>query len=201
MKTIRKALLAMLVGMLALCGTGCSSSGGTAPVLTVGGVELTVGESHPASLTSEDFETTFPGNYMVIGAMPGKSWLSTFMVAQKEGKNYAYLYVYNPDREEKQYGLATIYRVDFDMNSEEADYWAEDNILVNGINFYGMDYEAVKEAMASYKLKGEADSEELMYQRYEDGKYKYIISFNKETKIVESVSVEMTISKSYNEAG
>lgn len=79
------------------------------------------------------------------------------------------------------------------MNSEEADYWTTSNIVFNGINLYGMDSAAVKEAMSEYKLNSEGDSGSLYYV---DGKYNYSISFDN-NGLVEEVSIEMDIPKSY----
>lgn len=183
-----------------LFGTaGCSliAGGGTPPVLTVDGIEITIGESRPYDLTSQGFETSFAGNYAVIGDMPGNSWLSDLMSAKKDDETYAYLYIYNPERESESYGLCKIYKMTFDMNSEEKDYWAEDNILVNGIDFKGMDSGEVKVAMADYELARETDAGSL---RYEDGDYEYFFYFDEETGAVQEISVELVIPKSYDEA-
>lgn len=192
-------VIASMLVFLLLPAAGCSliAGGGTPPVLTVDEIDITIGESRPCDLTSEGFETSFAGNYMVIGELPGNSWLSNFMVAEKDNSNYAYLYVYNPDRESKAYGFATIYKVTFCMNSEEKDYWAENNILVNGMDFHEMTSDEVKEAMKDYKLAHETDFGAL---RYEDGEYKYIFYFDEETGVVEEIDVELVIPKSYDEA-
>lgn len=194
----RGVIVSMLVLFL-LQAAGCSliAGGGTPPVLTVDGIDITIGESRPYDLTSQGFETSFAGNYMVIGDMPGNSWLSDLMSAKKDDETYAYLYIYNPERESESYGLCKIYRMTFDMNSEEEDYWAKDNILVNGIDFKGMDSDEVKVAMADYELARETDAGSL---RYEDGDYEYFFYFDEETGVVQEISVELTIPKSYDEA-
>ncbi len=189
-------LVIALLSMTAFCA-GCSERGGTPPVLTIGDTEITLGESSPGHLLSQDFEVAFAGNYMPIGNMPANSWLSDLLVAKKDQKNYAYLYIYNPEKKETPYLNATLYKVSFKIHSKEEDYWAENNTLVNGIDFSGMDSPAVKEAMADYKLANETDSGSL---RFEDGSYKYFISFSEETGVVEEVGVEMAIAKSYSSA-
>lgn len=195
----KRVTIVCLVCLMLFSAVGCSavSGGGTPPVLTVDGIDITVGESRPYDLTSQGFETSFAGNYMAIGELPGNSWLSDFLVTKKDESTYAYLYIYNPDRESASYGLSTIYKATFTMHSEEKDYWAENNILVNGVNFYNMTSDEVKEAMKDYKLANETDFGSL---RYEDGSYKYFFSFNEESGVVEEISVEMTIAKSYDAA-
>lgn len=78
------------------------------------------------------------------------------------------------------------------MYSEEESYWAQDNVLINGIDFYGMDAEAVKEKMSEYKIA----SDDSTYLSYKDGKYSYRFTFD-ESGIVEEIEVEMSIDKSY----
>ena len=77
--------------------TGCSSDKGTPPVLSVDGMELTLGECTPSSFSSQDFEIGVPGGGVPLGEMPGNSWLSSFLTARKNGESYAYLYVYKTD--------------------------------------------------------------------------------------------------------
>lgn len=189
--------MVMLFVSLMLAGTGCSSDEGTPPVLNVNGIEITLGASSPGNLTSQDYEAVFPGNYVPIGNMPAKSWLSSFLSISKDHQTYGYFYLYNPENEEKPYLSSTIYKVTFHMNSEEESYWAENNILVNGVDFFGMDSASVKEKMSEYKLANETDSGSL---RYEDGSYEYFFRFDEETGTVSEITVEMTISKSYTEA-
>lgn len=81
------------------------------------------------------------------------------------------------------------------MNSEENSYWAVNNVLVNGINFYGMNSDEVKAAMQALKAPRETSYGSLIY---EDGQYSYTIRFD-DNGVVEEVEVEMTIAKSYNE--
>ena len=127
--------------------------------------------------------------------MPGKSWLSTFMTLKKDDQSYAYVYVYNPERSEVLVTSATIYKLSFSMHGEdtEASYWAEDNVLVNGTNYFGMDADGVKETMAEFK----ALSEEGDYLSYRDGKYLYRFELD-ENGVVDEVEVEMDIEKSYS---
>lgn len=189
----RTILSILLIFTMLFSITGCSSDKGTPPVLSVDGMELTLGECTPSSFSSQDFEIGVPGGGVPLGEMPGNSWLSSFLTARKNGESYAYLYVYNPGKEDVYYLGATIYKVTFTMNSEEADYWTTSNIVFNGINLYGMDSAAVKEAMSEYKLNSEGDSGSLYYV---DGKYNYSISFDN-NGLVEEVNIEMDIPKSY----
>ncbi len=126
--------------------------------------------------------------------MPGKSWLSTFMTLKKDGSSYAYLYVYNPGRDEVFVTSATIYKLSFSMHAEdtESSYWAEDNVLVNGVNYFGMNADDVKETMTEFK----ALSEDSDYLSYQDGKYTYRFDLD-DNGIVEEVEVEMDIDKDY----
>lgn len=195
MKQNRKKFAGIiLAAAMAMALSGCSSKG-TAPVLTVDGKEVTLGETKGSVFPLTEFAMEIPGQGTPMGMMPGKSWLSTFMTLKKDGKSYAYLYVYNPDRSEVLVTSATIYKVTFSMHSEEteASFWAEDNILVNGVDYSGMDAEAVKDTMAEYK----ALSEESEYLSYRDGKYLYRFDLD-ENGIVEEVEVEMEIDKSYS---
>lgn len=192
-KDMKKCIVSMCLLIAVIFSmTGCSG-GGTPPVLTVDGTDITIGESRPFDLP-EGFETSFAGNVIAIGEMPGNSWLSDLMVAEKDNVNYAYLYLYNPDRDSKSYNLANIYKVTFHMHSEEESYWAEDNILINGMDFYGMNSDEVKEQMKDYKLANETDFGSL---RFEDGSYKYFFSFDEATGVVDEITVEMTIRKNY----
>lgn len=175
---------------------GCGESG-TPPVLTVDGKDITIGESTPFSLP-EGFEFTLAGNYLPIGTMPGNSWMSDLLSAKKDGETYAYVYVYNPSKEEVTYLGATIYKASFSMNSEDASYWAVNNILVNGINFYGMNIEEVKAAMQEYKAPSESTYGDRTTLLYKDGSYYYTIRFG-ENGLVDEVQVEKTIAKSYSE--
>lgn len=189
----KRILAAALTLAILLMGAGCSG-GGTPPVLTFDGIELTLGEGRPYDLKDAGFEFTLPGGGIAVGDLPGKSWLSEFLSARKDGASYAYLYVYNPDRDEKTVSLTTVYKVTFRMQTEDKSYWAENNVLVNGIDFSGLDSAAVKEKMTDYKLANETDAGSL---RFEDGKYKYYFSFDEATGLVDEVTVELTISKNY----
>ena len=84
---------------------------------------------------------------------------------------------------------------EFYMNSEDEIFWAEDNFLVNGINFNGMTSDQVKEAMKEYTPVSETSTNSL---RCEDGTYKYCIDFNETTGLVERVAVELVLAESYN---
>lgn len=182
--------------LMAVCLIGCGEPG-TPPVLTVDGKDITLGDSTPFNLP-EGFEFTFAGNYLPIGSMPGNSWMSDLLSAKKEGETYAYLYLYNPAKESVTYLGATIYKVSFRMNSEDASYWAVNNILVNGINFYGMNIDEVKTAMQEFKAPSESSYGDRTSLIYRDGSYYYTIRFG-ENGLVDEVQVEMTISKSYSE--
>lgn len=134
--------------------------------------ELTLGEFTPYNLP-QGFECTLAGNYIPIGKMPANSWMSDLWSAKKDGETYIYFYVYNPSREEVTYTGATIYKINFCMNSEENSYWAVNNVLVNGINFYGMNSDEVKAAMQALKAPRETSYGSLIY---EDGQYSYTIA-------------------------
>lgn len=177
---------------------GCGESGGTPPVLTIDGKDVTLGDATPFSFP-EGFEFTLAGNYIPIGSMPGNSWMSDLLVAKKDGEVYAYLYLYNPEREDVYYLEASIYKMSFYMNSEDASYWAVNNVLVNGINFYGMNVDEVKAAMQEYKAPKESSYDDRVTLLYKDGDYYYTIRFGKDG-LVDEVEVEMTIAKSYKEA-
>lgn len=193
MKRIQKVLLPVLMAFLVLTCTGCGETG-TPPLLTVGGVEITLGESTMGALEKEGFEMSVPGGGLLIGKMEARSYLTSLISAKKDNETHAYLYIYNPTLEEKFYGSCVIYQLKFTMNSEEKSYWAKDNVLVNGINFFGMDSAAVKEAMSAYKLARETDNGSL---RYEDGDFKYYFYFDEATKVVSEVTVEMDIPNGY----
>lgn len=193
---MKKKLLIVGMIVLLLLTSGCSGKG-TPPVLTVDGIEIIVGESRPYDLTSEGFETSVMGTFLAIGTMPKQSWLSPYLTAEKDGQTFARLYIYNPTNEEKTYGLSTIYQLAFEMNSESAHKWTENNILVNGIDFFGMNSATVKETMAEYKLGIETDLGTL---RYDDGDYAYYFTFDQTTGIVTEVEVELQIDKDYSEA-
>lgn len=74
----------------------------------------------------------------------------------------------------------------------ESSYWAEDNVLVNGVNYFGMNADDVKETMTEFK----ALSEDSDYLSYQDGKYTYRFDLD-DNGIVEEVEVEMDIDKDY----
>lgn len=181
--------------LMAVSLAGCGGSGGTPPVLTVDEKGMTLGDATPLSFP-EGFEFTFAGNYLPIGSMPGNSWLSNLLAAKKDGETYAYIYLYNPEKEDVNYLGATIYKISFRMNSEDASYWAVNNILVNGINFYGMNVDEVKAAMQEYKAPSEFSYDDSVTLMYTDGDYDYTIRFGKDG-LVDEVEVEMAIGKSY----
>lgn len=181
--------------LMAVSLAGCGESGGTPPVLTVDEKDMTLGDATPFSFP-EGFEFTFAGNYLPIGSMPGNSWMSDLLVAKKDGETYAYIYLYNPKKEDVNYLGATIYEISFRMNSEDASYWAVNNILVNGINFYGMNVDEVKAAMQEYKAPSEFSYDDSATLMYTDGDYDYTIRFGKDG-LVDEVKVEMAIEKSY----
>ncbi|MCI8269441.1 MAG: hypothetical protein HFG55_07265 [Lachnospiraceae bacterium] len=182
----------ILAAVTALSLSACSSSGGTAPVLTVAGQEVILGETKASVFPLTEFEITIPLEGIPMGKMPGRSWLSSLMSLKKDNCSYAYLHVYNPGRDEVLVTSATIYMLSFGMHTEEANYWAEDNALVNGINYFGMDADGVKETMANFKALSEDDD----YLSYRDGKYTYRFDLD-ENGIVEEVEVEMKLDKSY----
>lgn len=196
MKRMKSRFIGIFLAAVVLVLTmSACSSGGTAPVLTVAGKEVTLGETSGSVFSLTEFEMTIPGQGTPIDKMPGKSWLSTFLVLKKDSKNYGYLYLYNPGREEVMVTSATIYKVSFSMHGDdtEASYWAEDNVLVNGTDYSGMDAEGVKATMSEFK----ALSEDGSYLSYKDGKYTYRFELD-ESGTVKKVEVEMDIEKSYS---
>ncbi|MCI9282560.1 MAG: hypothetical protein HFG56_04640 [Lachnospiraceae bacterium] len=196
MRQMKKGLTRLILAtMMTLSLCACSSGGGTAPILTVAGKEVILGDTGANVFPLTEFEMTIPGEGLPIGKMPGKSWLSTFMSLKKDGSSYAYLYVYNPGREEEVVTFATIYKLSFTMHTEdsESSHWAEDNVLVNGVNYFGMDANGVKETMTQFKALSEDDD----YLSYKDGKYTYRFDLD-DNGIVEEVEVEMKIDKSYH---
>lgn len=186
--------MAGVLGVLLLVAlaTGCSG-GGTPPVLDFDGIEITIGESRPYDLTSEGYETSLAGGALFLGDLPANSWLSEFLVLEKGGKTYAYLNVYNPTREAKTVGLATLYEVRLQFSTTELDRRGE-TVLINGISFEGLGAERVKQAMAACK-QIEVSTGSLVYK---DGEYRYIFRFAEDTGLIEEVQVEMQISKSYD---
>ena len=195
MKHMKKRFAGIiLAAALVMSLSACSSGGGTAPVLTVAGKEVTLGETGAGVFSLTEFEMAIPGEGTPIGMMPGKSWLSTFMTLRKDGSSYAYLYVYNPGRDDVAVTSATIYKVTFSMHGDdtESSYWAEDNVLVNGTDYFGMDAEGIKETMSEFK----ALTEDSDYLSYKDGKYTYRFDLD-ESGVVEEVEVEMDIDKDY----
>lgn len=182
--------------LVAACLAGCGEPG-TPPVLTVDGKDITLGESSLYNLP-EGFEFTFAGGYLPIGTMPANSWMSDLLSARKNGETYAYFYIYNPTKESASYTGSPIYKVSFHMNSEDASHWAVNNILVNGINFYGMNVDEVKAAMQEFKAPSESSYGDRASLIYTDGNYDYTIRFG-ENGLVDEVQIEMKISKSYSE--
>lgn len=170
---------------------GCGESGNP-PILTVDGIEMTLGTSRPIDLTSKGFESSFAGGYLVIGELAANSWMSDLMSIQKDKETYAYVYIYNPTNEAETYSFCNIYKIKFKMNSEEESFWAENNVLVNGIDFYGLTVDEVKENMQDFKLASETDTS----VHYEDGSYNYYFRFD-DNGIIEEIEVEMEIRKSY----
>lgn len=191
----KKIITAMLISLLALSAAGCSAGGGTPPVLTVDGVELTLGESSPGSMKATEYNIVLPGNQMPIGKLPARSWMSPPLSVGNDDCKYADFYVYNPGKEETYILSAPLSKVTFKMHSEKEAYWAENNVLVNGMDFFGKDSPAVKEMMADYKLGKETESGIL---RYEDGDYQYFFHFDEESGLVSDISVEKTFAKGYD---
>lgn len=195
---MKKLFLATVLTItIVFWGTGCSKDSGTPPVISMEGIDITIGQSRPYDLTSQGFETSFSGKYFAIGEMPAKSWLSMPMSVSKDNQGYAELFLFNPNRESKLYDLCTINEVKFRIDSEDYEYWTEDNILVNGVNFYGMDSASVKEQMSEYKQPRETSYNSLVYT---DGIYHYIFTFDKEDGILTKIDVKMDIAKSYEKA-
>lgn len=192
---LRNILLPGALALFLLLSTAaCSSGSGTPPVITIEDTELTLGDFRPGSLSVLDFEIRVPGGGLPIGNMPGSSWLSGFLTASKDNHSYAYLYIYNPKKDEVPYTSATVYKIDLNMDRNDTAFWSDGSVLVNGVNFYGMDGAAVQEAMSDYKLTSDSDD----YFHYKDGQYGYSFSIG-DSGTVEKVSLELQIPKSYTQ--
>ncbi len=192
-KRIRLGYLLLII-LTMICCSGCGEK--TAPpILTIQDINITIGSSHLSDLTSNGFMPTFTGNQMVIGDLSGKSRLADTISFKKDNNTYARVHIYNPDKNSKSYEQSVICQLEFCMHSEEESYWADDNCLVNGINFNGMTSEQVKDAMKEYTVAAGANTDSLCY---EDGAYKYYISFNEGTGFVEKVIVELVLGEEYN---
>lgn len=171
--------------------TGCGGSG-VAPVVTVNGTELTIGESYIYTLTQTDEgyqERIYRAD--AVGAVPygeleANSYCADLLHIYKDDRPCVTVKVYNPGRENKLLSLCPISELTFSMEDTHA--------LVNGIDFSAMDSAAVKEAMADYKLGTETDSGTL---RYDDGEYKYFFRFDEESGLVNEITVEIEFGKSY----
>ena len=187
----RKISLLCAALLLTTLLTGCGGSG-VAPVVTVNGTELTIGESYIYTLTQTDEgyqERIYRAD--AVGAVPygeleANSYCADLLHIYKDDKPCVTVKVYNPSREAKLISLCPISELTFSMEDTHA--------LVNGIDFSAMDSAGVKEAMAAYKLGMETDSGTL---RYDDGEYKYFFRFDEATGLVTEISVEIVFGKSY----
>ncbi len=184
---------ACIIVMLTTCLTGCGGKKGTPPVLTFDGTDITIGSSSPSALSGQGFALTFIGGYELTGTMPGKSWMSDLLIAGKDDERYGYFYIYNPERVETSCLNATIYQVSFYIHSEEYADWTKNNILVNGINFYGMNIDDVKAAMAPLTTSSSGP-----YLVFNDGDYTYLITLGADG-LVEEVEIELNFSKSFDQ--
>ena len=191
---MKKYLLTTILILSVLMTVTACSGGGTAPVLTLGEKEVALGDCTPGNFDSAGLEIGVPGGGIPIGNIPGNSWLSSFLTAGNESGSYAYLYVYNPDRDEVPYFMAKVYQVELHFDSKDQTFWEDGSILINGINFCGMDTAAVKEAMADFKPKVD-EADHLFYR---DGKYSYSFDFGEDGTVTE-VTLEEKISKSYTQ--
>jgi len=111
----------------------------------------------------------------------------------KDDERYGYFYIYNPERVETSCLNATIYQVSFYIHSEEYADWTKNNILVNGINFYGMNIDDVKAAMAPLTTSSSGP-----YLVFNDGDYTYLITLGADG-LVEEVEIELNFSKSFDQ--
>lgn len=171
--------------------TGCGGSG-VAPVVTVNGTDLIIGESYMYTLTKTDegyqerlYKTGAVGA-VPYGELDANSYCEDLIHIYKDDHPCITVMVYNPSNESKTLSLCPISELTFSMDDTHA--------LVNGIDFSAMDSAGVKEAMADYKLGTETDWGTL---RYDDGKYKYFFRFDEESGLVSEITVEIVFGKSY----
>lgn len=186
-KLIFTATLLLMVALL----TGCGGSG-AAPVVTVNGTDLIIGESYIYTLTqTEDGYEERLYRADAVGVIPyasldANSYCNDLIHVYKDDQPCITVMVYNPSRESKTLSLCPISKLTFSMDDTQA--------LVNGIDFSTLDSDGVKEAMADYKLGIETDWGTL---RYDDGKYKYFFEFDEESGLVNEITVEIVFGKSY----
>lgn len=181
------ATLLLLVVFLMSCG-----GSGVAPVVTVDGTDLIIGESYMYTLTKTDDgyeERLYKAG--AVGAIPygeleANSYCEDLIHIYKDDNPCITVMVYNPGGESKMLSLCPISKLTFSMEDTHA--------LVNGIDFSVLDSAGVKEAMADYKLGIETEWGTL---RYDDGKYKYFFDFDEESGLVNEITVEIVFGKSY----
>lgn len=187
-----KILVFGLACLMFVMLAGCSSSGtGTIPVVTLDGVEMTVGESDIYTFleAKKDFTADVSGGILSpVNSLDGNSWLSESIYLKKEHTRYAVVNVYNPNKDSESVYNCPISELTITPESG--------NALVNGIDFFVMDSPTVKQTMEKVKLARETDTGTL---RYEDGDYKYFFTFDEETGIVSEITVEIVFPKSYQE--
>lgn len=173
--------------------TGCAGFG-TPPIVTIQGVELEIGEATPNTLIKqvEDIKLTDTYGNPAIGQLPARSWLQDRVMLVSDTTKFGRCSLYNPSSEQKFMSVSNIYRIDIEMPTED-EKWAE-GTLINGIDFSGMDKEAVQSSMSNFKLR---ETEYGSYV-YNDGDYRYIFRFNDDTGLVSEISVYKDIAKSYN---
>lgn len=171
---------------LLIFASGCSMAQGDVPILTVAGQDIVLGMNKPNDL--EDFKFSDPHHMLLPGQLDPYTYAYSSIPAYCDDIQYADLYIYNPTNKAAYYVNCYLYKISFYMKTEKHSQWAEDNILVSGIDFCGMNADEVKEAMQKYKLVSEQDDGTLQYK---DGDYTYVINFQEDNGLVEKVTVEM----------
>lgn len=177
--------------MILVMLSGCASSSGVIPTVTIDGVELTIGESDIYTLqgTDEKFEATGAGGTLAPwGKLDGNSWISESIYFNRDNKRYAAVNLYNPSKEAETVYNCPISKLTVGLEDTDT--------LVNGIDFSDMDTAGVKKSMENYKLALETDNGTL---RYEDGDYKYFFMFDEKSGLVNEITVEILFPKSYTE--
>lgn len=187
--SVKKKLTVLCMTLLVLFSmTGCSLLRGDRPVVTIGGAQVKVGQTTPNDL--RDFNAHFGGSVGASGVLPAGSWLVDSILIDKNDTHYARVRVYNATSSSKSYTTAPIFVLSFNMHSEEKSGWAEDNALVNGIDFCGMTSDDVKDAMADYELNREDEDGSLHFHK---GDYRYSFTFTSSSGFVDEVKIEYDI--------
>ncbi len=196
LRQLKKTMSAVLLFSLLISLYGCGSSDpGTAPVISYESNEITLGEATLGEMIDAGYDVGIYGSDESDYALPGRTWLAEFLTAKMDDTTYAYLYVYNPEKEDLSLDQCTLNKIKIGFPYDDQNvYWA-DNTLVNGINFTGMNYEEVKSTMSEFDLSKETEG---FSQTYEDGEFTYLFYFDEQSDTVKEVLIEDEIGKTYS---